>query len=196
MRLDEAGVVTRYHREGISTGFLSTLGDRFLRRLYVGIAKSRYGLVLVAVDAADRAIGFAAGATDVKALYRSILLRRGWLLAGSLIGHLLRPSTVGRIIESLRYPQQVGGTYPRAELLSIVVDAGMRGSGAAAALLYALLGEFRDRGCSQIKVIVGAELGRANAFYVKHGFRRAGSIRSHGAPANVYVIETNRPSRS
>ena len=54
----------------------------------------------------------------------------------------------------------------------------------------ALLGVLRERGCAEVRVTVGATLERANAFYIKHGFRKAGEISSHGALANVYVRET------
>ncbi len=191
MQRDDALAVAQQHSQGITGGFLSTLGDRFLAHLYRGIASNPRGFVFVAVDDAGRVVGFVAGADSVSRLYRSVLLRRGWLLAGTLIRHFLRPSTVRRIIETLRYPKQVEGDSPEPELLSIVVDPQWRGSGVASHLVDALVAEFRRRRCSPVKVIVGAGLDRANAFYVRYGFRLAGSITSHGDKANVYTIEVD-----
>lgn len=190
MRPDEAGVVAGYHREGIPTGFLSELGAGFLTRLYRGIASSDAGFVFVADGGADGLVGFAAGVTDVGSMYRSVLIRRWWSLAGPLLRHLLRVATWRRVYESLRYPKQVEGAFPSAELLSIVVSPPMRGKGVAQRLMDAVRTELAGRGCDVVKVLVGAELPAANAFYVKYGFRLAGSIRMHGSASNVYVIET------
>ncbi len=190
MRPDEAATVARHHREGIPTAFLSRLGAGFLSQLYTAIARCPHGFVFVAVDSEDRVVGFISGTTSVTSLYRWVISRRGWLLAALALPCALRWSTVRRVFESLRYPSQIDPQYPQAELLSVVVAPQARGTEAAAALLRALLDELYQRGCSTVKVIVGAELARANAYYRKHGFRLAGTISSHGLPSNVYVIET------
>ena len=190
MRPDDALTIARYHKEAIPTAFLSRLGVRFLTHLYLAIACSAKAFVFVAVDPSDRVIGFVSGATEVKGLYRSVLLRRGWLYALILIPHVLRWSTVRRILETLFYPARVSREYPEPELLSIVVEPQAQGSGAATALLEAVKEEFRRRNCPVFRVLVGADLERPNAYYRKHGFKLIDRIDSHGVPSNVYTLET------
>lgn len=190
MRPDEAAVVARHHRVGIPTAFLSHLGNRFLTHLYRAITRSPGGFVFVAADTDDQVAGFISGATNVRLLYRWVLIHRGWLLAVLALPKAVRWSTLRRVFESLRYPSRIDAEYPDAELLSIVVAPHARGTTAAAALLNTLLGEFRRRECPLIRVIVGADLGRANAYYVKHGFRLGGTVSTHGSPSNVYLVET------
>ncbi len=190
MRTNEAAAVAALHRDQLQQAFLSTLGTRFLAQLYRGIASSDHGFVLVAVDDTDRIVGFISGGTNTKKLYRSILLRRGWIMGFLVLPRALSFSVIKRIWQSLRYPSTTEGAFPDAELLSVAVCADMQGRGPAKALLDALFAEFQTRGVRDIRVTVGAQLARANAYYLKHGFVKAGTIASHGATANVYVTST------
>ena len=190
MRVEEAPVVARYHREHMPTAFLSTLGDRFLAHLYIALSRSRDAFVLVAVAENDHVLGFICGATSVKRVYRSVLLRRGWFYAGLLVKHMLSWSMLKRIVETLFYPSKLDNALPEAELLSVVVDPSAQGTGMAGTLLGALVEEFRQRRCATFKVLVGANLERANAYYLKHGFTLADTTQSHGVPSNIYTIAT------
>jgi len=189
MRTDEAGTVAELHRVQLAEAFLSTLGRGFLTQLYRGIAASPCGFVFVAVDKRDRIVGFVSGATDTGALQRWMLRRRGVVMGLYLLRHLLRPSVIRRVWERLRYPGRVEGDFPDAELLSIGVCADMQGKGVAPALLEELTAEFRRRNVRDIRVVVGAQLGRANAFYRKFSFEQVGTIESHRRTANVYVLK-------
>jgi len=188
MRPDEARAVAYLHREQLTEAFLSTLGVGFLTQLYRGISASPCGFVLVSLDATGRIVGFVSGATNTGALQRSILWRRGLIMGLYLLPHVVRPSVVRRVWERLRYPSRVEGEFPDAELLSIGVSADMQGKGAAPALLEALVAEFRRRSVRDIRVVVGAQLGRANAFYRKFRFEQVGTIESHRRTANIYVL--------
>ena len=58
----------------------------------------------------------------------------------------------------------------------------------------ALLAEFRERRISLVRLIVMADLARPNAFYLQHGFWKAGQTDSHGRASNVLVIDTSQAS--
>jgi ribosomal-protein-alanine N-acetyltransferase len=60
----------------------------------------------------------------------------------------------------------------RAELVSVAVDPGMRGSGAAAALMDSLFRRLRGRGISRLGLTVKVTNDRARAFYERYGFRK------------------------
>jgi ribosomal protein S18 acetylase RimI-like enzyme len=174
---------------GIPGGILAELGPSVLTTLYRALAAGDYGFVFVAVGPDDRVLGFIAGVTDIGKMYRSVLLQHALRFALVGLRYVLNFRTLRRIFATLLYPARTKGVWPDAELLSIVLASEARGSGAASTLLRALLDEFRRRGVDRIRVMVGAELDRANAYYRKHGFVLAGQIDRHGQPANVYVLE-------
>lgn len=191
MQPAEAEAVATYHAECIPHGVLSELGTRVLARVYRALNASEDAFIFVGVDARGCVAGFVSGVIDVRRMYRRIL-RRHWLaFSVASLRHLFSIRMLRRILHTLRYPARVEGKYPQAELLSIVVAAEARGSGLATALLDALRAEFRARGVARFKVMVGAHLERANAYYRKHGFVLAGEITSHGRPSNIYVADVD-----
>ena len=188
-----AAAVAELHRQGIDTGFLSSLGPMFLKQLYKAIPSCRAGFGFVCRDAGE-VVGFVACAESTSKVYKQSLLRRGPLMAIPLARFMLRPSVIRRMIQTLRYPAEVGGELPAAEILSIVVSAGARGKGVGRDLLGAAMGEFARRGIAQVKVAVGAANDPANRFYRNCGFELAVETLHHGLPMNIYVAQTNSPS--
>jgi ribosomal protein S18 acetylase RimI-like enzyme len=181
-----ADQVAALHRRYIDTGFLSSLGLRFLRRLYRAIPHVPSGFGYVGLRG-ERVAGFIACAEHVETLYRQALSRHGVSMAVALFPQALRPSVLRRIIQSLRYPSQIGGAYPPAEVLSIVVNEAARGTGLAAQLMERAAAEFRVRGIHQVKVLVWNRKTRAKRFYEKSGFRRAGEVPYHDRVLDAYV---------
>lgn len=192
MAPDQATAIARLHVHGISKGFLSRMGETVLADLYAAIDANRLGFVFVAIDADGEVAGYVAGATSVGALYRSIVIRHGWRYIFQVARYALRPRMLMGIIESVFYPAKTATRYPDAELLSIVVRDNARGTGVADELLEALKEELTARGCDRFKLTVGSGLDRANAFYRKHGFKKVGTIESHGRTANVMVYRFQR----
>ncbi len=190
MRGDDALAVARLHQQGIPTGVLAELTLPALARIYRALNGGDDGFVFVGADAHDRVVGFVSGVTDVGRMYRRVIRRHLWSFAALGLRYLLSPRMIRRLLNTLLYPAKVAGEYPRAELLSIVIEPAGQGSGLGAALLQALCGEFRRRGIDRIKVMVRADFARANGYYRKHGFTLAGQIVSHGYPSNIYVIDT------
>lgn len=184
-----AAAAAELHREAIGTGFLSTLGRTFLKQLYKAIPACPSGFGYVWVEPDGRLLGFIACAESTGRLYRQALVRRGVMMAGPLLRFLLRPSVVKRMIQTLRYPSELGGDLPRAEVLSIVVSANARGKGVGRTLMAAAFQEFLRRGVTKAKVAVGASNEAANAFYRRCEFTLALKREHHGLPMNVYVIK-------
>jgi ribosomal protein S18 acetylase RimI-like enzyme len=185
-----AKTVAALHHHGIPTGFLSSLGARFLRQMYAAVPSAPTGFGYVQERADGQVLGFVACAVSTGRFYKQALLRRGVLMAGAMFPRCLRPSVMKRLWETLRYPAEVGHDgldLPAAEILSIVVDEGVRGMGIGTALIGAALDEFRRRGISRAKVAVGAGNEPANCFYRRCGFRLALTREHHGLPMNVYV---------
>lgn len=184
-----ARAVAALHHRGIPTGFLSSLGERFLRQMYAAVPSAPAGFGYVWEKADGQVGGFVACAASTGRFYKQALLRRGVLMALAMFPRCLRPSVMKRLWETLRYPAEVGDDLPVAEILSIVVAAGVRRWGIGTDLIDAALDEFRRRGISRAKVAVGARNEPANCFYRRCGFRLALTREHHGLPMNVYVYD-------
>lgn len=186
MTTEDASDVGRLHRECIKTGFLSTLGPRFLRSLYAGLARSPHAFGFVAKrDSA--VVGFIMCATDVSRVFRGLILKRFVQLALPLLRFLLRWRTVKRILETLFYPRRVSQDLPRPEVLSVAVDGECRGQGVGGMLMQACLERFRNLGIRCVKAAVGAENPGANSYFRKAGFELVTTMVLHGRTVTVYV---------
>jgi ribosomal protein S18 acetylase RimI-like enzyme len=187
-----ASIVAELHRQGIGTGFLSSLGGMFMRQLYRAIPSCPAGFGYAWEESDGSVLGFIACAESTGKLYKQALLRRGILMALPLTRFLIRPSVIRRMIATLRYPSQTGEELPAAEVLSIAVSQQARGKGVGKALMTAALEEFRRRGISKVKVAVWAGNETANRFYERCEFAIALQREHHGLPMNVYVIDLGK----
>lgn len=189
MSKQDAAATAELHRKGIRTGFLSSLGGAFMRQLYKAIPSCPSGFGYVWEEPDSRVLGFIACAESTGRLYKQAFLRRGLMMALPLIRFVFNPSVIRRMWQTLRYPAEVGGDMPAAEILSIVVSEGARGKGIGKALVHAALEDFTRRDIYRVKVAVGAGNEAANEFYRLCGFELAMTRQHHGLPMNIYVRE-------
>ena len=189
MSRHHAGVVAMLHRTGIETGFLSSLGLRFLKQLYAAIPSCPAGFGYVWQEPDGRVLGFVACAESTGRLYKQALLRRGILMALPLIRFIFRLSVLKRIWETLRYPSQTAKDLPQAEVMSIMVSEEIRGKGVGKALMKAAMDEFANRRLRQVRVSVGAGNEPANKFYQRCGFSLAMTRKHHGLDMNIYTTQ-------
>jgi glycosyltransferase involved in cell wall biosynthesis/ribosomal protein S18 acetylase RimI-like enzyme len=202
-RVGDAAAMARLHAAGMPEAFLPTLGSGFLTRLYRALATDPQAVALVAEDV-DGVVGFAAGVVSVGGFYRRFARRHGVGAALAAAPRLVRPSVTRRLLETVRYPAQAGGSgepLPDAELLSIAVAPGRRSGGTGRLLAEGLLHGLAERGAEEVKVVVAAANGGANRFYAKVGFHHAGELSVHqGTPSNVWIMpcpsSSPSPSRS
>jgi len=181
------------HREQLGGGFMTSLGPRFLGRVFRNLAGSAHGVALVATCEEGRVCGFLMGATDTGALYRDFLRRHALGAGLTVLPSLLRPSVIRKIYETLRYPSREPETdrpLPTPELLDLAVDDSRKGSGLAQALFDRFVEELRGRGSSAFRITSGASLTRAHRFYERLGAVPAGSVEVHRGEATlIYVYE-------
>jgi ribosomal protein S18 acetylase RimI-like enzyme len=185
--------IAELHIAGIHRGFLSTLGPEFLALMYRAIDEGPDSVLLVARDG-PRIVGFIAGATSMRQIYKR-MLRRTWRLAWSLRRVLLSPKRMLKILEILRYSGGAGPHpslhLPHAELLSIAVAEEARGSGCAQRLYEDLKAAFMQRGLSGFRIVVGCELTPAHRFYRKMGAVPVGEFMLHkGQSSLIYIQDT------
>ncbi|MDQ1521281.1 MAG: hypothetical protein QOI55_2354 [Actinomycetota bacterium] len=180
----DARAIASLHASRIAEGFLSTLGVSFLTRLYGRVAVSPDAFAIVAVDD-GRVVGFAAGALDVRSLYRSFVVRDGVVAALQAAPRLAR--SWRRAIETLRYPGSTS-ELPRAEVLSMAVAADAAGQGIGRSLVDATLTELGARQIDSAKVVAGAGNAAAIAVYAACGFAVAERLEVHGGVESVVLV--------
>ena len=189
-----AAEAANLHAAGIDTGFLSSLGRGFLKQIYKALpmCPGAFGYVF---EEHGHVLGFIACTESTGGLYKQALKRRFFPMLWALKWHILSPSKVKRMWQTLLYPVEVGAGLPPAEILSIAVSEEARGKGVGKALMVAAMEEFARRDISRAKVAVGAGNEEANAFYRRCGFRLAARRTHHALPMHVYVAEIPRPGR-
>jgi ribosomal protein S18 acetylase RimI-like enzyme len=171
---DDAAAAAALHAGQISEGFLTFLGERFLRRLYRRLARTP-GSFLLITDFEGSTVGFLAGSTQVSALYRSFVWRDGAAATFACGGRLLRSPT--RVIETLRHG--TGGSGQGAELLAVAVDPSAQGRGAGTLLVEGFLNEVTRRREDAAHVVVAGDNEAATALYRKAGFRTVERFELH-----------------
>ena len=181
---DEAAIA-RLHARMISTGFLSTLGHKFLELLYWQLILSRQGIVVVA-ETDDAIVGFVAGAADTGAFYKEFLLRNFMAASIRMVPAMLRPSSWKRVWETFRYGSD--SSEVRAELLSTAVAPAARGQGIGFALAQELLTISAARGIAKVKVVVGVENTTAIALYERAGFAHPEMIEVHAGVESLELV--------
>lgn len=192
LKVEHAPEVARLHIQGISTGFISSLGINFVTALYEILAQSRTSFGFVAEEG-DSILGFVAFTKNLNNLYKSVILRKGFRLAFLIVGKISSLSRLKKVFETLLYPSRTKKmNLPSAELLSTVIAPEGRRKGLATQLLQKSFLECQKRGIDNVKVLVGAANEPANKLYLKCGFEFVGQIESHGVISNIYIANTGK----
>lgn len=184
-----AGAIALLHAEGIPGGFLSTLGPRFLARLYASIARDPQSAVLVALESDGRVGGFVAVTAGTRGMYRRVLLSRAPWFAFEIARRCCSPRVVRYAFQTFLYgirrsPGESGDTScGNPEILAIAVSSVSRGRGYGRALLDHALQFLSSRGATApLHVVTSALDPTSNAFYSACGFSPAHRFTHHGHP--------------
>jgi ribosomal protein S18 acetylase RimI-like enzyme len=191
LRPEDAREAAKLHISGIPTSFIGSLGLDFVTALYEAIAISNYGYGFVA-EADGRIVGFATFATNLNALYKSVIIRKGPRLAFSLAAKMFSFSRIKKALETLFYPARIKKMdLPDAEFLSMVIVEEARGKGLATQMVRKGFAEAAARGIKKLKILAAIDIRPINAMYEKFGFTLVSRIENHGILSNVYVADTN-----
>lgn len=194
MSISIQGITSNYaeeiaslHIRGISTGFISSLGENFVTSLYEAIAKDENSFGVVAVED-DKVLGFVSFSTSLSGLYKHLILTKGFSFAFILARRMFSFRVFKKVIDNILYPSKMKKAgLPSAELLSIVIDPKAQGKGIATQLVEKGLQECKSRSIDEVKVLVSADNRPANKLYKKLGFEFHSHIDSHGVKSNIYV---------
>jgi glycosyltransferase involved in cell wall biosynthesis/ribosomal protein S18 acetylase RimI-like enzyme len=184
-RREDVRLIARLHIDGIDTGFLPTLGVRFLTHLYRAMIEQSGSRIIVAADAYSP-IGFVAGVPDVGDFYKVFMWRHGLRAALSAIPALVKPSTWRRVWETARYD---GDHHDApAELLSMAVDPAYRGRGLGRRLANEFLDSLRADGIDRVKVVVAEANVVARQTYRSVGFEDLDTVEVHRGETSMVMM--------
>jgi GNAT superfamily N-acetyltransferase len=187
---DVPGIVA-VHRDAFRDFFLTTLGERFLRRFYGAMVREPSALNFVGTVNGSLA-GFVVGTTQPPRFFRKLLVRQGLGFCADALGAFVRrPWFVGRrLLRGLTYRGEAPQMRADAALVSsIAVLPVASGTGLGAALLNAFCDAAAQRGASSVYLLTDRDDNSGvNRFYLKAGFvLEAELTRSGKRSMNRYI---------
>jgi ribosomal protein S18 acetylase RimI-like enzyme len=198
----------RLHIAGQPGTFLTTLGPDVLTVFYRALPTSPVGFGYAALadrPIADEApaiqssmIGFVSATTSTARLFGQMGTHHLSAFLPPLCRRFVqKPSLIWYSAQTLLYPlltqdrtHRPAGA--RAELLSIMVEPGLRGQGVGAQLMQALLAECAARQIDWLEVTVDASNTGAQRFYTHHAFQLTHQFTLFGR-AMVHFARSSQP---
>jgi len=184
----DSRAIASLHREIISWGLLTRLGDKVVTGFYRAVITSPVAFCFVAEEE-GKLEGFAAGVCDWPRLFRGVIRQTWWpllwVLPFRLTGRRWR-----RLLETGRYTQSRHEGV-RAEFLSLGVRQQASGRlWVGTALVRAVVNEFRRRGVTRIRGVVWDQNERALRFFEGVGFRFISEVEIHpGEVSRTFVVD-------
>jgi ribosomal protein S18 acetylase RimI-like enzyme len=182
----DAPALARLHATRITEGFLPTLGDRFLTKLYRRITRFPDACAYV-VEQDSTIVAFAAGAMSVGRLYREFVVRDGISAGFVAAPKIIRSAR--HVWETLRYPGTTA-ELPAAEVLAVATADAAAGRGYGRSTVAAVTAELARRGAPAVKVTFGADNAAAQALYTACAFVPAARIEVHGGTVSEVLVWT------
>lgn len=190
-RPDDVPRIVVIHRQAFPGFFLTSLGDRFLRRFYQAMTRSPAAICLV-VERGAGVDGFVVGPLHPAGFFRRLFLRSGFAFALDALPALIgSPREVGvRLLRAAHYRGEAPVAWPDAALISsVAVTIDAVGSGAAGELIEGFCAEAAARGATHVYLTTDVvDNPVANRFYRRHGFEvEAVLVRPDGRAMNRYL---------
>ena len=186
----DSGLIARLHLDNIATGFLPTLGFRFLRHLYRAMVSYKGSVLIVAEDPYGP-VGFVSGVSNVGSFYKHFIKNKAFRAGLAAFPKLIRPSTWRKAWETLTYDS--GHQETDTELLSMAVSRPYQRRGLGQRLVTELLEEFARVGEPRVKVVVGADNAPARKLYEASGFSERGTIEVHKGEESIVLVSDRSP---
>ncbi len=178
--------VANLHIDSLKTGFLPSLGVRFLALLYRCIDEADFATLIVKYRD-DQLIGFVSATNGTSSLYKAMIYYPLELFL-TLIPVAIDLKKIKKILNIFNHmsgAERAG--YPSAELLTMCVHKDFRRQGVAENLYLGLVRYCQSKSISEFVIIVGQSLD-ANKFYKNQGAKVSGELQVHnGINSNVFI---------
>jgi len=194
----DSPAIAALHRQHISWGLLSRLGEGVVSAFYAALIRSPVGFVFVA-EQNGQLVGFASGVTRWRRFYQEFLLHYP-LSTLTVLAASVRQGLWRHLLKTSRYV--TASSLPPAEVVSIALNPSTRGTGLGVELMRSVLGEFSARGVNTIRVTFAKRNVPATILYEQLGFQFHSQVEIHAEqPSVVYVTSLqqalpNRPVSS
>lgn len=186
-----AAKIALLHMSGIQSGFLTSLGQSFLTKLYIAAATSPFCFGYAAIKDHDL-LGYVIFSEDLGKLYRCFLKTQWWQLL-LVLTPTLNWKKIKGIMENFFYPSRIRKlNLPKACILSSVVAEHARNQKIAERIIMRGLDECRQRGINRVRVLTSHKNDAANALYIKCGFEHFCDTNNHGVPSYFYVVDLQK----
>lgn len=188
MEAKDAKAISKIHINALGGGFLSSLGEDFLKMVYEGIISSKWGVGYVHIRD-SKIVGFITGSMDTSKIFKDIYFKKPLSFGKIIFTQALRnPRTIKKIYQSWRYPDLVENKV-NAELLSIAVIEEFRGKGIGKQLVSELINCFGKNDIQRFTVSVDSSLAGAKEFYKAMGFKITESIDIYDKTMDIFIYE-------
>jgi ribosomal protein S18 acetylase RimI-like enzyme len=186
----DSKAIAGLHKNGIPTGFLSSLEIGLLEALYSHMIKKE--IVIVARDS-DKVTAYVSATLNLKRLYLRFILGNIFVIARRMLSLTLTANFFRKVIETLTIPfrKQSGNVKMEdlPELLSIVIDENSRGKGIGGELIKHLETRLKAVNCQRYRVVVGDQLDAAKKFYSSLGFKEHETDELHKGELSHILIK-------
>jgi len=181
--------VARLHVEYIKSGFMSQLGERFLKCFYRTISKSESSYLAVYINEKNEVCGFISGTISLPNLKKELKKKCKLTIVESFLKLIFNPMKILNFFESYKYASSEHfKVATNSELISIVVRQECRSKGIAKALYKSLVYFFKEKKVKKFKILVGSNLKEAQKFYEKMGAEKIDEIEIHkGIKSFLYI---------
>jgi ribosomal protein S18 acetylase RimI-like enzyme len=196
LHISDIDEVVNVHLEAFNGFFLSFLGRRFLKELYIAIKDDPTGIVFVFVEN-QKLLGFVAGTAQPAGFYRRLIDQRWFRFAMASISPVIsNPRIIPRMLQAFNKPDEFVDLEQAGLLMSIAVNPSYQGKGIGQLLIGAFLQEAAKRNLHFVYLTTDKiNNERANSFYQQLGFQ---FLREFKTPEerwmNEYVIDLNKHS--
>lgn len=190
----DARAVAALHLEAFPSFFLSDLGPRFLKELYVAFAEDPRCVSVVALQG-DRVVAVAAGATDPAGAPTALARRRLLSFSLAVAPRVIRnPTLVPKLVRRLTYSDSAVTDHP-AVLSSICVSTRSQGQGIGMQLLDEWCNRMSERGARHVHLTTDADDNeRTIDFYQTAGWNIAATfVTPEQRRMHVMTTELRRP---
>tara|TARA_B100000900_G_scaffold395401_1_gene393752 strand:+ start:5653 stop:6285 length:633 start_codon:yes stop_codon:yes gene_type:complete len=189
----EIDAIIDIHRQELSGGFLSSLGNAALDILFSFAAESKHAILLILLDnhTNKKVIGFLLGALDTKKFYMDFIVKKFFIASLILLPKMISFRKIKKVFETLFYPtKKIHTDLPKSELLDIAILSPYQGQGLAKNLFYGLIELLTKENISSFKITTGESLINAQKFYEKIGAIKVDTVQVHkGENTFVYIYK-------
>lgn len=189
--LSEARDIAKIHVDSIPSGFLSTLGEEFLSKIYENSIKKAFTIVAIEkIRKKEKIIGFVSGTENFSKLKMNLMKNYNLkIILILLIKIINNPRTLIKIIETFfRKESKSKKINLNPELTAIAVSSNYRNKGIGKSLFMSLCKEFKENNILKFKMIVGENLKGSVNFYKSLGAKPVRKIEIHKGQKSIVHI--------